>query len=214
MADDPLEWRSLSDVALIGESLSRPELFSAIFERHFAAIYGYLARRAGRDVSEDLTSTTFAVAFERRSTFIVGSDSARPWLFGIATHLLYNRMRGERRLVQATSRLRGELAAGREGSFGDPALAADGVEDPSLARSLEALDASQRDVLLLYAWGELSYEEIALALDVPVGTVRSRLSRARARLRAELADPGGVPVAEASALDLSGPAPGTPDSVD
>ena len=109
--------------------------------------------------------------------FRESADSARPWLLGIATNLLRNERRAERRTLEALARLQPLLAmryittAGSRRSW------------PHIARGLRAcwrrLDGDQRDVLLLYAWAELSYEEIATAVGIPVGTVRSRLSRAR-----------------------------------
>jgi RNA polymerase sigma factor (sigma-70 family) len=183
----------VSDGSLIAESISRPEAFSAVFDRHYSAIYGYLARRAGRDVAEDVASQTFTVAFERRRTFVLGTESARPWLFGIACNLLHARRRTDRRLAETAAVLVADGAARDASAQGDPALRGPVVEDDRLAGVLGRLEASWRDVLLLHAWGELSYEEIAGVLCIPVGTVRSRLARARGHLRAELAAPTLVP---------------------
>ncbi len=124
------------------------------------------------------------VAFERRHGFREAASSARPWLFGIATNLLRNELRSEQRALSAIARVASD--AGR----GDP-------DDPSgeamdLPALLAGLEPRQRDVLVLFAWEGLSYREIAVALEVPVGTVRSRLARARARLRAQRDQPGGL----------------------
>jgi RNA polymerase sigma-70 factor (ECF subfamily) len=170
--------RERSDAALIGDSLGRPEAFEAIFERHFDAVQRYLARRVGGGRADDLASATFVVAFERRGAFHDAAGSARPWLFGIATNLLRNELRGEQRALGALARVASD--SGRGG------LDAGIGERSDLPAALAALDVDQRDVLVLFAWEELSYREIAAALGVPVGTVRSRLARARARLRAEL----------------------------
>lgn len=159
---------------MISRSVARPELFATIFERHFDAIHAYLARRVGRSLADDLAATTFTVAFERRRRFRDDADSARPWLFGIATNLVRNERRAEIRALEALSRIRrGEVTE---------APRIDGI-DPSLAALLAELDPDQRDVLLLYAWGELSYEEIAGCLGIAIGTVRSRLARARGQLK-------------------------------
>ena len=173
-----------SDAAVIGDSLGRPEAFETIFDRHFDAVWRYLARRAGSSRADDLASATFVVAFERRHGFCAAASSARPWLFGIATNLLRNELRSEQRALSAIARVASD--AGR----GDPDHASVGAMD--LPALLAALDADQRDVLLLFAWEGLSYREIAVALGVPVGTIRSRLARARARLRAERDQPGAV----------------------
>jgi RNA polymerase sigma-70 factor, ECF subfamily len=176
--------REGSDAAVIRDSLGLPEAFEAIFDRHFDAVWRYLARRAGSSRADDLASATFVVAFERRHGFREASSSARPWLLGIATNLLRNELRSEQRALNAIARVASD--AGR----GDPDPAP--VEAMDLPALLAALDADQRDALLLFAWEGMSYREIAVALGVPVGTIRSRLARARARLRVEREQPGAV----------------------
>jgi RNA polymerase sigma factor (sigma-70 family) len=162
-----------SDADVIAESLGRPQAFATIYDRHFDIVHGYLARRAGTDGADDLAATTFVIAFERRATFRPEAGvSARPWLFGIATNLMRNEWRAERRALAAITTLAGAAPAAESAS-----------EPAGLGEALAALDADHRDVLLLYAWEGFSYQEIAAALGIKVGTVRSRLSRARARLR-------------------------------
>lgn len=171
---------AVEDAVVISRSVRMPQAFEAIFDRHFDAVHGYLARRAGRERADDLASQTFVVAFARRATFRSDASDARPWLLGIATNLLSNDRRAERRLLETLSRVRGDarVAVVQVGSVGE--------SDRDVAAALAGLDPAQRDVLLLHAWGELSYEEIADVLGIPLGTVRSRLSRARASLQAEL----------------------------
>jgi len=181
-----------SDSATIAGSLARPESFAGIFDRHYVAVHRYLARRAPRAQADDLASMTFVVAFERRDSFRPHSTSARPWLLGIATNLLHERVRAERR-EQGTLMLLSAERAAAESPHGADGDAGDGPDTDQLARALATLDSAQRDVLLLHAWEELSYEEIAEALDVPIGTVRSRLARARAHLRARLEQPRACP---------------------
>lgn len=171
-----------SDASLIEESVRYPERFAVLFERHFVPVHRYLARRAGREVADDLASLCFTVAFERRSSFDPGVSDARPWLYGIATNLLREHRRAEQRSLATAAQLANQPARSAPRADG---MAVDSGDD-ELARALAALDPRQRDVLLLYAWAELNYEEIAVALGVPVGTVRSRLARARARVRAQL----------------------------
>jgi hypothetical protein len=89
--------RSLSDGELIAQSAVTADAFHAVFDRHFKVVYRYLARRVGRDRAEDLAAQTFTVAFARRATFRPDATDARPWLLGIATNLLMNDRRGERR---------------------------------------------------------------------------------------------------------------------
>ena len=159
-----------------------PDAFRGVFDNHFAAVHRYLSRRVGRARADDLASQTFVVAFERRAAFRPDALDARPWLLGIATHLLMNERRAERRLLEAVSRLAARGDASLSHTDREPAEL-----DGEVASALAGLDGDMRDVLLLVAWGELSYEEVAEALAVPVGTVRSRLSRARAHVRAQLA---------------------------
>jgi len=149
------------------------DAFERLFEVHFDAVYGYLARRIGPDLGRDLAAETFAQAFAGRRRFDPGRGELRAWLFGIAQTLLRRHYREEERRLGALAR----VDVPREGV---PS------EEPRLASALVSLAAHDRDVLLLYAWADLSYEEIADALAVPVGTVRSRLHRARSCLREAL----------------------------
>jgi RNA polymerase sigma factor (sigma-70 family) len=178
---------AVEDAVVISRSVRMPEAFEAIFDRHFDAVHGYLARRVGRERADDLASQTFVVAFARRATFRSDASDARPWLLGIATNLLASDRRSERRLLETLARVSGDarVAVVQAGSAGE--------SDRDLAAALAGLDPAQRDVLLLHAWGELSYEEIADALGIPLGTVRSRLSRARASLQTELDMPAAAP---------------------
>jgi len=180
----------LSDARLIAGSLVEAELFSTVFDRHFAAIHRYLARRVGAERSDDLASQTFVVAFERRARFDIDVDSARPWLFGIATNLMRSEARSERRLLAAVARLDVASAGDLQEEVERTLARVDASRQVDrLAGVLADLDSDQRDVLLLHAWGDLSYEEIARALSIPVGTVRSRLSRARAKFSGSLSNP-------------------------
>lgn len=129
----------LSDAAAIAASLDSPTAFAAVFEKHHPAVHRYLARRLGVDLADELAAEAFAVAFAKRERYDAAFEDARPWLFGIATHLARRR---------------------------------------------------ERDVLLLHAWEELGYPEIAAALSISLGTVKSRLHRARQRVRQSLAAAG------------------------
>jgi len=170
-----------TDAELISRSLAEPEAFAAIFERHYADVHRYLARRIGSHGADDLAAATFTTAFAQRRRFVPQHDSARPWLFGIATKLLLGERRRERRMLQRIAR----LAAQERPSLGAVYPGPDGLDGP-LAAALRAMNPGRRDALLLLAWAELSYEEIAVALSLRVGTVRSRISRARRELRERL----------------------------
>jgi RNA polymerase sigma factor (sigma-70 family) len=163
------------------------EAFGMLFERHARTIYNYCFRRVGSwAVAEDLVSIVFLEAW-RRVDKQLPSGKELPWLFGIATNVVRNRRRSERRYAAALSRVPRPTA---EPSFADDSD--ERVDDEELmARALvllARLPRREQEVFALCAWSELSYEDAAVALRIPVGTVRSRLSRARARLR-EL-DPG------------------------
>lgn len=177
----------VDDAALIAQSLHAPECFGVLFDRHAPAIYRYLARRLGRDAAEELVAETFLAAFRQRGRYDRAYADARPWLYGIATRLAGRHRREEARFFRAIAQTGVDPAA---------ELIADRVTDRvaaqaagrELAAALAALPPGYRDVLLLIASG-LGYQETATALGVPVGTVCSRLQRARQRMRALIVDP-------------------------
>ena len=190
-----------SDVECLARSLGEPKAFALIFDRHFAAVHRYLHRRAGRDLADELAAETFALAFERRAS-CRATRSALPWLYGIATNLLHHRWRTERRQLRAY----GRSSVDRWAEYEDEAAArVDGLAlEARLARALSAMRPRERDALLLYALADLSYEEIAFALDVPIGTVRTWLHRARRVAQRELAaETAPFPLATSGA-DLHG----------
>jgi RNA polymerase sigma factor (sigma-70 family) len=171
-----------TDSDIIRRSRDSPAAFGELYDRHASVIYRYAARRAGDFVADDVTSETFLVAFERLDTFDHGRDDAKPWLFGIATNLLRRHHRAEARTLKILAR-----AAPREGvddSSDRIAAQVDAtVATARIAGMLKSMAAIDRETLLLYAWADLTYEGISQAMDVPVGTVRSRLNRARRTLR-------------------------------
>jgi RNA polymerase sigma-70 factor (ECF subfamily) len=173
-----------SDTDRVARSLSEPKAFELIFERHFDSVHRYLHRRAGRDLADELAAETFVLAFERRGS-CRASGSVLPWLYGIATNVLRRNWRAERRRLRAYGRSGIDHWAVYEDEVG---ARVDGSRlDAGLARALAAMRPQERDALLLYALADLSYEEVAFALDVPVGTVRTWLHRARLTARRVLA---------------------------
>jgi RNA polymerase sigma factor (sigma-70 family) len=172
----------VTDTMLVARSLSDPEAFAALFDRHAALIHRYAARRLGAEAADDVMAETFAVAFQRRRDYDLERVDARPWLYGIATNLIRGHRRAEARRWRAMAR---EVAGAGAESEADSAAARVTAQAArgELARVLAGLPSRQRDVLLLYAWADLEYEEIAQALGLPVGTVRSRLHRARAAMK-------------------------------
>jgi RNA polymerase sigma factor (sigma-70 family) len=174
--------RETTDAEAIAASLSEPTRFGEVFERHFEAVYGYFVRRVGARLAEELAAEAFTQAFRVRGSFDMERDDARPWLFGIAANLLRRHYRDERRRLMAYAKTGLDPVVLDETDEVDSRTDADAISR-QLALALASLRSSEREVLLLYAWAELSYQEIAEALGTPVGTVRSRLSRARRRLR-------------------------------
>ncbi|GAB6858341.1 RNA polymerase sigma factor [Microbacterium xylanilyticum] len=166
-----------TDSDIIRRSLERPEAFSEIFERHVRPVGGYIRRRVGADAVDDALSETFLIAFQRRSSFDPSVDSALPWLLGIATRVVKSHRAAEARQWRSFQASAGSAEhANHAHATADDPLDADAAVRALVPR-IEALHARDRDALLLYAWADLTYEQIAEALGVPVGTVRSRLNR-------------------------------------
>jgi RNA polymerase sigma-70 factor, ECF subfamily len=164
------------DGRIIGRSLADPHAFGAIFERHFDAVYGYARRRVGAELAEEVATETFTRAFARRQAFDASRVEARPWLLGIAANLLRRHWRTERRRLAAYAR------AAERSAPAEPGLLSEVVA------ALDSLSRDEREALFLFAVADLSYDEIADALEIPLGTVRSRLARARRRVRGVLGD--------------------------
>ncbi len=173
------------DAAIILRSQQRPEEFATLFDRHAPHIHRYLTRRLGDQMADDLVAETFLTAFRRRATFQPGPHGARPWLYGIATLLVAQHRRDEARAL----RLWRAVPPERDTFCHAEQVAGDvtaGALRGALTSALDALSDGDRDVFLLIAQEELTYEQVAAALEIPVGTVRSRMHRARSVLKAAL----------------------------
>ncbi|MER6944422.1 RNA polymerase sigma factor [Nonomuraea sp. NPDC000554] len=182
-----VETAEVDDAELIRRSADDPEQFAALFDRYARQIHLYVARRLGAQAADDIVAETFLAAFRRRSSYDVTVPLARPWLYGIATTLVARHRRQEERLLRALNRTGVDPLPEAVDDVVARRVAAQGRER-ELAGALAALSRADRDVLLLIAWEDLSYEEVARALDIPLGTVRSRLHRARRKTRAALGD--------------------------
>jgi len=175
-----------SDYELIRESIAVPAVFAAVFDRHSRSVYRYVRRRVGDELASDVTAEVFTRAFRDRASFDGRAWSALPWLLGVSTNVIRMHRRAEERRLRAYARAAerepgGELTAEIDARVDAQALRA------GLSDALAALPSRQRDVLLLSAWAELSPSEIALALVLAPGTVRSDLHRARRFVAARLA---------------------------
>lgn len=157
--------------------------FARLFDSHAPGLYRYLAARAGTSMADDLVSETFVLALRRRETFDPLRGSPQAWLFGIASNLLRHHHREQARHLAGVVRLVGQ----QELLVPDAGLDARLDASASVRRLLPdllRLSDVDRDILLLNAWAGLGPAEIAEALDLPAGTVRSKLSRLRSDLRA------------------------------
>ena len=169
--------------------------FGEIFERHAKAVYNHLFRRISDwSQAEDLTSAVFLHAWRRRSSVVIDRDSVLPWLLGVANQVLRNQRRATRRYRAVVARV---VPAGEAASDHADAVAAavDGERQMvQVRRALTALPRHEREVIELCVWTGLDQQAAAVTLGVPVGTVKSRLHRARLRLAASLGtQPGERP---------------------
>lgn len=171
-----------TDSSIIHASSESPGAFTALYDKYARMIFRYAARRAGESAAEDVMAETFLVAFEKRESFDHTWEDARPWLFGIATNLLRKHHRTEAKMLKVLAK-----SSGRESYEDSSERIAEqldaAVATTALAGALRKLSAEDRECILLYAWAELTYEGIAAATNVPIGTVRSRLNRARRILK-------------------------------
>ena len=189
---------SVSDAELIVDSLTRPAAFEAIFERHFDFVHRYCVRRIGRQLGEDAAGEVLCRAFEYRDRYDTSRPDALPWLLGIAGNVVAGNLRSSGRQAAAYERSASELNLGRLGDDDRACSDADVIQELRLvAKALLSMPAIEVETLLLYVWEHQSYADIAIALDIPVGTVRSRLNRLRQRLEDEL-DREGFAGAESS----------------
>ena len=175
----------VDDAAVIQLSRHEPEYFTELFRRHAPYIQRYVVRRLGQDAADDIVAETFLLAFRQRDSYDQTRPDARPWLYGIATNLIGKHRRAEIRLYRALARTGADPVTESFTDRIDDRVSAS-TAGRRLAAALARLSAELRDTLLLVAWGDLSYAEAATALGVPVGTVRSRVSRARSKLRRTL----------------------------
>ncbi|GAA5197133.1 RNA polymerase sigma factor [Rugosimonospora acidiphila] len=176
---------SETDAAAVQRSIREPDHFVSIFDRYYNEIHGYAARRLGQGPADDVASETFLIAFAGRDRYDVSRADARPWLYGIASNLIARHHRAEQRRYRALARA--EVDEVSEGHADLVAIRVDAqAHRVPLAAALSELPKRDRDVLLLVAWADLTSEEAGQALGIPAGTARSRLHRARQRIRAAL----------------------------
>jgi RNA polymerase sigma-70 factor, ECF subfamily len=173
------------DASVLEASAREPDRFTLIFDRYFPQVHSYVARRLGTDIADDLASETFLIAFRHRARFDSRSGVVRAWLYGIATNLIRRHRRDEVRAWRALAKLPLPTASGGHEERIVQQVTAQGTSR-QLAAALAKVSARDREVLMLVALGELTYDEVAAALGIAYGTVCSRLSRARRVVRENL----------------------------
>lgn len=174
-----------TDAAVIRQSWHEPEAFAVLYDRHAAVIHRYVARRLGDGAADDVVAECFLAAFSRRTAYRLDRADARPWLYGIAANIVGKHRRAEERLLRALARTGADPVTEGHADRVDSRVSA-ATARRALAAALARLTPGDREVLLLVAWADLSYDEVAQALTIPVGTVRSRLNRARKKTREAL----------------------------
>jgi RNA polymerase sigma-70 factor (ECF subfamily) len=185
----PAESPATTDAELIGLSLREPERFAALFDRHAAEIRRYALGRLGPDLADDITAETFLTAFRKRDRYDLDRDDARPWLYGIATRWISEHRRFEHRRYRHLARTPAPEPPEPFEEAAEARVSASRML-PVVAGVLASLPAADRDLLLLVAWTDLTYEDIARSLAIAPGTVASRLHRIRRKIRGRLGQQG------------------------
>jgi RNA polymerase sigma-70 factor (ECF subfamily) len=177
----------LDDADLWQLSTSDPEAFGEIFRRHARSVFAICYWRTGdAAIAEDVTSVVFLEAWRRRELVVLEQRSALPWLLGVANHTSRNATRSLRRYSQALRRIDGQRNAPSEDDVIDRI---DAETSLNLVNQVaRELSEQEREIVLLVFWSGLSYEATSVALGVPVGTIRSRVSRTRRKLQLRLGD--------------------------
>ena len=177
----------LDDADLWELSTSDREAFGEIFRRHARAVFAICYWRMGdAAMAEDVTSVVFLEAWRRRDLVVLEQRSALPWLLGVANHTSRNATRSLRRYTQALKRLDGHRPLPTDDAVIDRIEAETSLK--MVNGVVRDLSEQEREIVLLVFWSCLTYEATSVALGVPVGTVRSRVSRTRRKLQLRLGD--------------------------
>lgn len=173
--------RERTDAEIIEASLSDPGEFEEIFRRHHSAIYQYAVGRVGVVNAADVAADVFVRALSIRRRYDLSKADCRPWLYGIAANLAGDRLRRLRRGIQALFEAPSRHRDVDRTADSDDRLVAENLFD-DINAALSELSEDDRTTFLLFALEGLSYSEIGEILDVPSGTVGSRISRIRSRI--------------------------------
>lgn len=179
-----------SDDEIMADAVGDPTRFGEIFDRHYVTIHAYLARRLDRNRADDLTGEVFRVALDALARYDPTRGGVRAWLYGIANNVLRRHLRDGERAERAWARLPSPAPVDATERVDDELDAR--LRTALLQQALDRLLPADREALILFAVEQLTYSEIAAVMDTPVGTVRSRISRARSQLRDHL-QPDAIP---------------------
>jgi len=182
---DVRTYDELDDADLWELSKNDPEAFGEVFRRHARSVFAICYWRTGdAATAEDVTSVVFLEAWKRRDLVVLEQRSALPWLLGVANHASHNATRSLRRYSHALKRLDGHRNTPSDDAVIDRIDAETSLN--LVNEVIRDLTEQEREIVLLVFWSGLTYEATAVALGVPVGTVRSRVSRTRRKLQLRL----------------------------
>ncbi len=174
-----------SDAVLWALTAEEPTAFAELFQRHADAVYNHCFRKtASWSTAEDLRSVVFLEAWRRRRDVRLNEESILPWLLSVANNVVRTRARSLRRHRAMLERLPVSLVSSDDTEDEAISRLHDEAQMRQVKAAIETLTRGEQDVLALCVWAELDYAAAAVALGIPVGTVKSRLSRARSKLRA------------------------------
>ena len=183
----PIDSNAADDTVRTG--LGSESEFAQAYDETAPAIYRYVASRVGTGAAEDVAAEVFAVAWRSRHNFRPDAGTAQAWLLGVATNVIGRHREIEQRWLRHSKdlpHLTTSFPAGDDLGAVDQRLDAE-RHRASVYAALARVPARDREAFLMHVIAGASYDEIALALNVPIGTVRSRINRARTRLQSRLA---------------------------
>jgi RNA polymerase sigma-70 factor (ECF subfamily) len=166
-----------TDAEVMEASWDDPSVFAEVFHRYYPTVFAYVMRTVGHPDGPDVAAEVFVEAFRSRRRYDTSYPSARGWLLGIAAHLVGTHYRRKARLRRVPA------DEAMEGDFADEVAERVDASRSTILTAMGRLRPAEREILSLFVFADLSYREIAQALGIAQGTVRSRLNRARTKLR-------------------------------
>jgi RNA polymerase sigma factor (sigma-70 family) len=182
-----------TDAEVLAAAVTDPDRFAVLYDRYAQQLYAYARRRLGHEIAQDVIAETFIAAFKARARYQHTRPDAKAWLYSILTKQIALHHRNEVARFRMLARLQPDRLSEGHADRVSESASAQAARAP-LIGALNKLSNRDRDVLLLVAWEDLTYEQVADVLGIPVGTVRSRLNRARRKIRKALADSSGLEI--------------------